>query len=175
MSDDILGDGARLLDTLNRAEFERARAKITTAPLTLTDHDFVVLHNHGDEGAAAKAYEARRAAQLALVTKSAETEKSAAADFSSAPAAVPSQKGSAVSFSSDELTWEQQVAKHGHKTMTFAAVAGMIDVVFDVLKNQKAKIDTLKAALDTLQQQNKALSDRVLELEAQRAAVTHAD
>jgi hypothetical protein len=52
--------------------------------------------------------------------------------------------------------------------MTLKAVAGMIDVLMDVLKSHKAKIDTLT-------QQNKTLSDRVLELEAARATVSHAD
>ena len=69
MSDDVLADGERLLETLHRKDCERARARITSAPLTLTDHDFVVLTNYGGEGEAARAYKARQQAQLAIVHK----------------------------------------------------------------------------------------------------------
>jgi len=64
--------------------------------------------------------------------------------------------------------------RYGTKAVTYLALSSALDVYTDGLKNHKAALEKLKAALDTLTQQNKALSDRVLELEA-RAAVIHAD
>jgi hypothetical protein len=153
---DILGDGERLLDKLNRQDCERARTKITSAPLTLTDHDFVLLHNYGGEGEAAKAYEARRLAQLAIVREHQPAPLATKGDAK--PAAPPA-------------TSAEWLQRWGKKPVTYKQLSRELDDLIDVLKSHKAK-------LDTLTQENTELRGRVLELEASEAAartVEHVD
>jgi hypothetical protein len=136
-----------------------ARAKMASAPLTLTDHDFVVLHNYGDEGEDARAYEARRQAQLAIVaqhTQPMETKSAKALDHKDA-----------------------LLRKHGHKPVTWKHLTTVMDTRDDALvtflKDMNAKNVGRNQRLDALEQRCEALSMRVLELEARDAArtVTH--
>jgi hypothetical protein len=150
MTDDVLGDGARLLDAMNRAEFERAKAKIGTAPIDLTDRDFQLLKAYGGDQLEGEAWEAQRLAVRALLP----------------PAPAPTSTKSVKAPKAPPETIAEFVERYGHKTVTYKALAGQWDVFTDVLKHHKEKIDTLT-------EQNKTLSDRVLELEAQRAAVGH--
>jgi hypothetical protein len=153
MTDDILGDGARLLDAMNRSELVRARTKAATAPLTLTDGDFVTLHNHGAEGEAAGAWQARQAAQPAivhqhqpapLVTKNAETARA---------------KSLTTKLSPDQ----------------FADV--VVESIKGALESPKVKgrFETLERRVSALELANEELKARVLELEAHRAAVGHVE
>ena len=151
MSDDILSHGQRLLDQLNRKDCERARMKITTAPLTLTDHDFVTLHNYGGEGEARAAWQAKQAAYMAT------------AQPTPAPAALKTKAAA-------PETMEEWLQRHGTKSVTGAMLVATANEFIEVLKAQKQRVDTLEQA-------NKDLQSRVLELEAIIASrtVEHAD
>jgi hypothetical protein len=140
MNDDVLLHGEQLLHALHQKDCERARANMASAPLTLTDHDFVVLHNYGDEGEDARAYEARRQAQLAIVaqhTQPMETKR------------------------------EALLRKHGHKPVTWKQLTTVMDkdaeTLVTFLKDMNQKNIERNQRLD-------ALENRVLELEAALAA-----
>jgi hypothetical protein len=158
MTDDILADGARLLDTMERSEFARAQARIATAPLDLTARDLRLLKTYGGAPLETQAYEARRLAQLEIV-RSCGGHQDPSLQTKAAPAALPPD---------DSLTWTEYVAKHGHKTMTFACAAGMVDVLMERMAAMNEKNVERNKRLD-------ALENRVLELEAQRSAVGHVE
>ena len=163
MTDDVLGDGARLLDAMNRAEFERAKAKITTAPLDLAARDFELLETYGGEPLLTKAYEARRLAQLEVVRQC------GGSHSNTSPNRVrPAQQAKGIETPDDTLTWKEYVAKHGHKKITLAVTDALINVYQKQLDEMNERNKERNARLD-------ALENRVLELEASIAAVSHVE
>ena len=129
MSDDIL-HGEQLLHELYRKDAERARRKVTEKPLELTDHDFVALHNAGTEGEAGKAWEARRAAQLAPVREH---------------EAAPLKTKSAASAPTRRPAW------------TAKEMSTMADLIVDTIKaalaKPQAEIEALKSRVLELEAQ----------------------
>ena len=127
------------------AAYAIAQARVTAAPIELTEPDFdqlaIVSTRLEDE-----AREAKRLAQLALVQPVPDT---AIRTKSVAPAPPESM--------------DEWVKKHGKKTVTGAVLMGVVDVLMECLKQNKVRVDNLE-------QRNQELSMRVLELEARNAA-----
>lgn len=135
-------------------------------PAALTDDDLIILTYFGGEQSADSA-RTRRAQAL--------TPPSTIPDPVPAAAPVMTKKleAPAAVSADDGLTWEEYVAKHGRTTMTLVMTDALINSVVDVFKKQwhemNERTKERNARLD-------ALENRVLELEAARAAVTtHGD
>jgi hypothetical protein len=168
--DDILGDGARLLDAMTRSEYERASAKITAAPLELTDHDFVTLTNFGSKGEASRAWEARRLAQLALVRAS------GGSYASTTPAAPLDTKTAADPQTDGDRAWDAFVKSHGAKPVIWPAFGDAVNQIFDCLKSHKrhaakmaadvtSRFENVEARMSALELAHEHLAARLAALE----------
>jgi hypothetical protein len=181
---DILSDGARLLDSLtptgatsadviryDPAVYERAYTRLKRAPLDLDAADFAQLEIISPD-LVTRAWKARRLAQLAVV-------RQCGGSHDSTPQSAPLETKAAPA---EALTWDEHVAKHGNLPLRLKDLAVVVDELFAVLKTHKAKIsdglmqskgrfESLAARLAALELANEELQARVLELEAQRAAV----
>jgi hypothetical protein len=130
----------------DKAVFERAHVRMKTAPLELTEADFDQL-GIVSPGLQTEAYEARRLAQLALVPPVPDPPLvTKAADLGPAP---------------DDVA--EFLKTHGSEAVTWTGLDEVVNILIEMSKG-------LKGRIDTLEQTNTALQSRVLELEAQAAA-----
>jgi hypothetical protein len=124
---------------------ERALERLRTAPIDLDEADLDQLEI---VGLARDGREARRQAQLAIVQ--------ATADKMSDHTDRLQTKGAALAAPEND---EEFLQRCGKKTVTYKALFEAIDLVLEILK-------PLKIRIETLEQTNKDLQTRILELEA---------
>ena len=144
--DDILGDGARLLDSMtptgaksadviryDPAAYERAYTRLKRAPLELDAADFAQLEII-DPDFVTQAWEARRLAQLEIV-------RQCGGSYGSTAQSAPLEVKAAPAPAREELSWDEHVAKHGNRPMKVKDGAVIRRCAVRVLKTHKTKIN----------------------------------
>ena len=128
------------------AAYERARARMSGAPIDLTTDDFVQLAlvsaQLERDGRAAL-----RAAQLEIVRKN---QAGAPLVTKSEPAPPPQ-------------TTQEFLERYGHKRVTYKALSGVTDVLMDCLKRAKVRADAQDAWILELEATVAARDVRVVE------------
>ena len=134
-----------------------AQARVKNAPIELTEPELDQLAIVS-KTLEALARERKRLAQLALVQPATD------------PTLTTKRAALESSASVEAETTDEWLQKNGRKSVTGHVLMEAVDVLMDVLKAHKTRADKLEQA-------NKELSSRVLELEAKDAArmVPHAD
>ena len=128
------------------AAYERAYTRLKRAPLELDAADFAQLEIINPDFVT-QAWEGRRRAQLAIVRQ----HQVAPLETKAAPAAAHEQ-----------LTWDEHIAKHGHRPLRLKDLGVVVDELFAVLKTHKAKISD---GLTQSQDRFEALEARLAALE----------